>query len=36
VTDKLLFTMILNAKPNVSAEVTRRMEDYGKSTEKLS
>jgi hypothetical protein len=30
-TAKLLFTMLLKAKPNVSAEVTRRMEDYKKA-----
>ena len=31
VTAKFLFTMLLNAKPNVSAEVTKRMEDFEKS-----
>jgi hypothetical protein len=32
---KFLFTILLNAKPNMSAEVTRRMEDYEKSLGKL-
>jgi hypothetical protein len=35
VTAKFLFTMFLNAKPNASALVTKRMEDYKKSLEKL-
>jgi hypothetical protein len=35
VTAKFLFTMLLNAKPNVSAEVTKRMKDSGLSFDKL-